>query len=325
MTIHVLKRETFTSQDVCIPIQDMELDTSNASYSGALKIRLEGNIEAPLIAVLGGISAGRTISGPEGWWRQIVGKDQAIDLNQYCVLGIDFLPGDDEASKHAFITTGDQARALTCALKHLDRTQFHAIIGSSYGGMVALQFAARYPDLVGRIAVYGASHHASQMSVARRSLQRKIIRLASRLGDASAGLALARELAMTTYRSHEEFEARFTAPEPGKNGEIAAGVNDYLAARGGAFQTVMTAERFMTLSRSIDLHTVHPEDVSIPAYLLACRQDQIVPVSDMRKLQARLQGTAILTEFDSIYGHDAFLKETGIVSAFLQSALNGGE
>jgi homoserine O-acetyltransferase len=43
---------------------------------------------------------------------------------------------------------------------------------------------------------------------------------------------------------------------------------------------------------------------------IAVREDQLVPVADMRAMCARLP-QARLHEISSVYGHDAFLKEAG--------------
>jgi len=49
-------------------------------------------------------------------------------------------------------------------------------------------------------------------SALAQGVQRRTVRFGIRHGDAAAGLELARALAMTTYRSAEEFSARFSAP-----------------------------------------------------------------------------------------------------------------
>ncbi len=48
--------------------------------------------------------------------------------------------------------------------------------------------------------------------------------------------------------------------------------------------------------------------VAVPATLVAVREDQLVPLADMRALSARLP-QARLHELSSVHGHDAFLKE----------------
>ncbi len=58
--------------------------------------RLVGNPAAPVIAALGGISAGRAVvdtANEKGWWSDIIGPGRALDSRGYRILGIDFLGG----------------------------------------------------------------------------------------------------------------------------------------------------------------------------------------------------------------------------------------
>jgi len=126
-------------------------------------------------------------------------------------------------------------------------------------------------------------------------------------------MKLARELAMTTYRTAEEFAHRFelaeTASSPSK-----FDICDYLGSRGDAFAELMDAERFLALSESIDLHRVEPEEISTPTLLMSAISDQLAPLSDMRELRDRLAGPSELYTFTSLFGHDAFLKEYDAMS-----------
>jgi homoserine O-acetyltransferase len=49
--------------------------------------------------------------------------------------------------------------------------------------------------------------------------------------------------------------------------------------------------------------------VFVPTTVVAVREDQLVPLEDLRALAARLP-LGRLYEISSIYGHDAFLKES---------------
>jgi len=81
------------------------------------------------------------------------------------------------------------------------------------------------------------------------------------------------------------------------------------------------AESFLALSESIDLHAADAALVRTPATLVAVREDQLVPVGDMRALAARLAGPHELVEINSIFGHDAFLKESAVLNPILARAL----
>ncbi|HMA00234.1 MAG TPA: homoserine O-succinyltransferase [Steroidobacteraceae bacterium] len=289
--------------------------------------RLEGPAHAPVVAVLGGISAHRHLIAPHGWWPTTVGPNLGVDSTRFRVLGLDYLGGlggsstpDGEAGFPP-VSANDQADVLRHVVLHLGLDSLHAIVGASYGGMVALCFAARHPALSRRIVVVSAADRPQILSTAWRSVQRQIVREAIARGDGPSGLKLARALAMATYRSQAEFAMRFSGA-PVRNAErFRFPVEGYLFARGDDYVQKYRAESFLALSESIDLHEVDAAQVRTPATLIAVREDQLVPFGDMQALAARLGGPARLVEINSIFGHDAFLKESAVLNPILQKAL----
>ena len=202
-------------------------------------------------------------------------------------------------------------------MNHLGVKSLRAIVGASYGGMVALAFGERYPERVSQLLVVSASDRTHPMSTAWRSVQRRIVRFAIECGRPADGLKLARALAMSTYRSSEEFAARFSgSPRPTANGFVFP-VEEYLVARGEDYAARYQPDAFMCLSESIDLHRVDAGRIFVPVTAIAVREDQLVPVADMRAMAARLPN-ARLHEISSVYGHDAFLKEGEQLKPHLQ-------
>ncbi len=294
--------------------------------------RLVGPSGSPVIAALGGISAGRgviDVDGEKGWWGDIVGPNKALDTTGYRILGLDFLGGSGgttgpRAGQSDFpsIASQDQAEILRRVLTHLKLTSLEAIVGASYGGMVALAFAERWPELVKRIVVISAAHRPHPMATAWRSVQRAIVRFASQSGQGAEGLRLARALAMATYRSPAEFEQRFSGPATSVDGRFQFPVESYLLSRGDAYAAAYIPEAFVCLSESIDLHRVDAARIRVPTWLVGVIEDQIVPLSEMRALMQSLGGPAHLTELSSLYGHDAFLKETQALRDVFTRALS---
>ncbi|MDY6945056.1 MAG: homoserine O-succinyltransferase [Pseudomonadota bacterium] len=298
--------------------------------------RLVGDPAAPVIAALGGISAGRcvvTTGAEKGWWGDIIGPGRSLDSSRYRILGIDFLGGSGEttgprAGQTDFpsIASQDQAEILRRVVEHLKLAPLAAIVGASYGGMVALAFAERWPELVSRIIVVSAAHRPHPMATAWRSVQRAIVRHAAQNGQGAEGLRLARALAMATYRSPAEFEQRFAGPAKRVDGRFQFPVESYLLSRGDAYAAAYIPEAFVCLSESIDLHQVEPSNIRVPTWLIAVIEDQLVPLSDMRLLQQTLGGPAQLAELSSLYGHDAFLKETqALREVFTRALSNTGD
>lgn len=295
--------------------------------------RLVGDSAAPVVAALGGISAGRAVTdhaGNKGWWGEIIGPDRALDTDRHRILGIDFLGGSGDttgprAGQTDFptIASQDQAEILRRVMQHLQLESLAAIVGASYGGMVALAFAERFPKLVQHIVVISAAHRTHPMSTAWRSVQRAVVRYAAQKGEGAEGLRLARALAMATYRSSAEFEQRFAGPATRVDGRFQFPVESYLLARGDAYAAAYIPEAFVCLSESIDLHQVEPANIEVPTSLVGVIEDQLVPLSDMRTLKDALGAAVELIEVSSLYGHDAFLKEAQVLRQVFTRALSG--
>lgn len=294
-----------------------------------VRARLAGPREAPVIAALGGISADRFVAaesdlgasakgaGRVGWWGVVARPGGGIDLDRFQVLGVDFSPL--APTEPIAITPADQARLVALAMDAAGVERLHAFAGASYGGMVALAFARLYPARVERLVMVSAAHRPHPMATAWRGVQRRILKFAAAAGRPQEGVALARQLAMTTYRTPEEFAQRF------KPGILDAGedsdVCGYLIARGEAYAALASPARFQSLSAAIDRHLEVPEAVTTPALLIASRTDRLVPLEDMRELSERLGGPAELLVIDSVVGHDSFLKDADLFAPHLRAWL----
>jgi homoserine O-acetyltransferase/O-succinyltransferase len=291
--------------------------------------RLVGESSRPLVVAMGGISAHRRVFDADepraGWWHEVVGPGRALDTTRCRVLGIDFLGGSGESTRPLpnvpppSIASLDQAVALAALLDHLQIAQVGAILGASYGGMVALAFGQRFPQRVRRLVVISAADRAHPMATAWRCVQRATVRFAIEKGDARGGLILARALAMATYRSAEEFAARFSGEPVRRDGRFVFPVEEYQFARGADYAEKYQPEAFLCLSESIDLHRVDAASIDVPTSVIAVREDHLVPIEDMRALAARLPN-ARLHELSSPHGHDAFLKEAGQLRPILACA-----
>ncbi len=294
---------------------------------------LSGEPGQPVVLALGGISATRQVIAPDGgrggWWHEVVGPGKSLDTQRVALLGMDYIGGSGASTGPAAgqpfpcISSYDQALAIVRLLDHLGIARLAAIVGASYGGMVALAFGERYPERVARLFVISAADSAHPMATAWRCIQRNIARLGLAAGCATPALELSRALAMSTYRSPEEFAARFRKPPRMEAGRPVFAVEEYLNARGRDYAARYRPESFICLSESIDLHQVDATRVMVPTEVVAVREDQLVPIADMRALTARLPD-ARLHEISSLLGHDAFLKEAEQLRGIL-SLIHSGE
>ena len=166
---------------------------------------------------------------------------------------------------------------------------------------------------------FSAAHRAHPQATAWRGIQRRILQFAVDAGRPEEGVSLARELAMTTYRTAEEFHNRFETTAPQAVGG-AYPVCEYLTARGQAYRTHTTPARWVSMSDSLDRHSVTPEAITTPVTLIGFTSDRLVPIDDIRELAARLPTLWRFVEAPSLYGHDAFLKEDAFVGDILRAA-----
>lgn len=311
--------------DLTIPVPpSFRLASGQRLGQTAITARLQGRPGAPLLIVAGGLSAGRFVHRTEtnglGWWSGAVSRRGPVDLNRLQVLAFDYPPQAAAGAAPVTITTADQARLMALALDHLEIDRVAAFVGCSYGGMIALAFAELFPLRAEQLVVISAAHRAHPQATAWRGIQRRILQLAVAAGREAEGVALARELAMTTYRTAEEFGDRFGGPAPGTAGQ-AYPVCDYLIARGRAYRGQTTPARWLSLSDSLDRHRVTPEAIIAPVTLLGFTSDRLVPIDDLRELARRLPTLFRFVEAASPYGHDAFLKEDARVGEVLRTAL----
>lgn len=295
--------------------------------ANGVRYELTGPAGAPVVAVLGGISASRHVtSSPAdprpGWWEDAVGDNRAIDVSKFRIISLDYLwqlPGKPP------ITTDDQARALAAALDHAGIDRLHALVGASYGGMVALAFGAAFPTRVGRLIVISAAHESDPMATALRHLQRRVVELGAAVGRERDGLSIARGIAMTSYLTPRYLEERLGYDGHDDARALENRIGRYLKTRGEQFAEDWTSEKYNSLSLSLDLHSVRPEDIEVPTSIIAVSSDRLVPLAQSRELARRLAGPSQLIELDSSLGHDAFLGDWQRVAPFVNALLSSGQ
>lgn len=296
--------------------ESFRLESGEPLAAAGVVGRLHGPGRGPLVVVAGGISSDRFAAR---WWSWAVRAGGPIDLNRARVLAFDLLPGRDDPG--VTLTTADQARLLALLLDGIDEPIVDAFVGASYGGCIGLAFAAAFPERIGQLVAISAAHRSHPAATAWRGVQRRLLAFARDCDREAEGIALARELAMATYRTPEEFGLRFGPTPPRRAGEPYP-VCDYLIARGAAYAEATSASRWIALSDSLDRHAVSPGAIRCPLTVVGFTSDRLVPVEDSRELAERAPDLRAFVEAPSIFGHDAFLKERERVGRVLHDALS---
>jgi homoserine O-acetyltransferase len=289
---------------------------------------LVGAAHAPVMLALGGISANHHVvshagDASPGWWERLGGPGRPFDLATRQLLGVELGDGGraHDGRPATVVTTHDQAAAIVDLLDDLGIDRLDAVIGASYGGMVALALAERWPERVQRLVVISAAHETHPMATALRVAQRQVVELGLATGRAAECMAIARGIAMTTYRTTREFDGRFElTPTPTERG-AEFDVERYLRRAGERFAERMRPERFLALSLSADLHRVTPERILVRSTVIAAQGDTLVPPGQLRTLARRLPRLDAFMSLRTRFGHDAFLTEPARLARLLATAL----
>jgi homoserine O-acetyltransferase len=299
------------------------------------------------------------------WWPQLVGPNQPFDTTHYCVIGVNVLGScygsTGPCSKHPqkpeqlygsdfpLVTIKDIVRTQARLLDHLGIERLHTVIGGSIGGMQALSWAVDFPERIERCIAIGAAP-LSAMGLALNHLQRQAIRNdpAWRGGDYApdqlpvAGLALARGIALCSYKSAKLFSERF-ARRPDRSGEDPLSsltarydIAGYLDYQGSIFTPRFDANSYLVLSKAMDTFDLAHGNRSATSLEAALRRirarlllvgissDWLFPASDVRALAwaARAAGVkANYAELDSSHGHDGFLAEAAQLAPIIKAHL----
>ena len=303
----------------------IELDLRHAGPRRiTLRYELLGAAGLPVVFVAGGISAHRHVVASEtfpetGWANALAGAGRALDPARRRILAFDYVGADGNLDLP--LETTDQADAVAHLLDALGIDRLHAFVGYSYGALVGLQLAARHPGRLHTLVAVSGAHRAHPYAAAWRALQRKAVALGQLQCADAQGLSLARQFAMLSYRTPEEFSERFDAAPEIINGRVRCAAEDYLDAAGAQYVARTPVTAYLRLSESIDLHRIDPAQVAVPTVVVAVEGDRLVPLVDSVTLVEGLGIRGQLRVLRSPYGHDAFLKETDRIDAILVAVL----
>lgn len=289
-------------------IKITNLQLLHGSYLSELEVHYNcyGSPSKPAIVVLGGISSSRNI---HEWWGALFGEGRPLDLDQYYVVGVDYIANQD-AQTPKLISPFDQAKVIDRVIDKLTNNKVEAIIGSSYGGMVALACALVFPTKINKLICVAAAHRNTQQSIAQRQIQQQILSLGLRTGETKEAISIARQLGLITYRSESEIETRFDSLRYIDEQTVTFDVINYLKYQGEKFANTFNIEKYRSLSQSIDLHKINPKDIHTKGLFIGIDSDRLVPPQLVEECATSCKGQSDFKLIHSQFGHDGFLLET---------------
>lgn len=299
------------------------------------------------------------------WWPQLFGAGGVFDLARDCVIGVNAVgscygstgprsvnprTGEAYGADFPVVSVADMVRAEAMLLDRLGVERLRAVVGGSVGGMRALRWAVDYPERVGRCVAVGAAPLGA-LGLALNHLQRQAITNdpAWRGGrydpeaQPAAGLALARSLAMCSYKSAELFEERFArrpdraGGDPHRSLAERFDVAGYLDHQGRTFTSRFDANSYLVLTKAMDTFDLargHESEaaalgrVAARVLLVGIESDWLFPAESVRALAARMRAAGVDCRYEELHtshGHDGFLADAHLLAPLLRAALEDEE
>jgi homoserine O-acetyltransferase len=301
------------------------------------------------------------------WWPRLFSQEGLLDTDHNCVIGINLVgscygstgpasidpasinpasinpgTGDPYGPQFPLVSIRDNVRLQVRLLEELNIHRLKLVIGASIGGMQAIEWAIQFPQRVERVVSIGAAP-LQAMGLGLNHLQRQMIQLdpAWKGGrylpgqPPRQGLALARALAVCTYKSAELFEHRF-ARKPDRGGEDPWAsfheqgqglsgprfdIAGYLDYQGERFVERFDANAYLAITRMMD--TFDPargyasaeaafRRIEAEVMLVGISSDWLFPAAQIAEMAASMLQAGVRCdhrELISSHGHDAFLAE----------------
>ncbi len=287
------------------------------------------------------------------WWSSILGPGKAFDTDKYLVvcanilgscygttgpMSIDPATGEPYGVRFPQVTIRDSvALHLQMVKEALGARSVACVVGGSLGGMQALEWAFLGGPQFVRSAVViacGARHTAWQIGISET--QRQAIYADpnwqggafDRTSPPVQGLAVARQIAMFSYRTPHGFDTKFGRAQS-EDGRFE--VRRYLEYQGQKFLSRFDALTYVRLTEKMDTHDVGRgrggveaalRSLGQPVLVLGIDSDVLYPLHEQEEM-ATLIPQGELKVVQSREGHDGFLLEQqqvgGAIGQFLRA------
>jgi homoserine O-acetyltransferase len=304
------------------------------------------------------------------WWPELFAPGALLSLQRDCVVCVNLLgscygstgpssvdpeTGQVYGSRFPLVSIRDNVRAQTCLLDSLGIKRLRLVLGGSIGGMQALDWAILNPERVVRALIIGVAP-VSAMGLALNHLQRQAILQDPEWAGGNyltqrqprRGLALARQIAMLSYKSAGLFDERF-GRNPNRKGtgriledpwsldELGGGlvggrfdIGGYLDYQGQRFVDRFDANAYLAILRTMDTWdplrgcasaTEAFSRIRARISFVGISSDWLFPPEEVRHFAYTVRSAGVQADYREMttnHGHDAFLAEQAELIRLLQ-------
>ncbi|KAH9109352.1 hypothetical protein LEN26_001586 [Aphanomyces euteiches] len=288
----------------------------------------------------------------DSWWGSLLGDGKPFDTSKYLVVCANVLgscygttgptsinpaTGKRYGASFPDVTIRDTVRLhQRLVLEEIGATKIAGVVGGSLGGMQALEWGILGKDIVQKLAVIacGARHTGWQIGVSEVQRQAIYRDPMYKNGDydvaspPNKGLALARQIAMISYRTHRVYDEKFGRERQPDDPEKFT-VESYLHHQGEKFLTRFDANSYIAVTKMMDTHDIGRDrggleaacrELKMPVLIAGIDSDVIYPLTEQQQLHDLIPHSSFCV-IESPHGHDGFLLEQDAVGEAFTSFL----
>ncbi|WP_282015463.1 homoserine O-acetyltransferase MetX [Marinifilum flexuosum] len=281
------------------------------------------------------------------WWAGLFGENDFFNPKDYFIVCANFLgscygttgplsqnPENGQAYYHDFpqLTVRDLVAAHEILRKHLNIKRIHMMIGSSLGGMQALEWAYLLNGKLDNLVVLASNAKHSPWGIAFNESQRMSIEVDPTWKESNDeaglnGMRVARSIALLSYRTYATYDHSQQENENDKTDDYRA--SSYQRYQGEKLARRFNAYSYWHLSKIMDSHDVGRNrgglgnalnEIKSRTLVIGVDSDQIFPINEQKFIADNIPQAQYL-EIHSLYGHDGFLLEQEQLTKVLQSFL----
>ncbi|PAU94491.1 homoserine O-acetyltransferase [Aliifodinibius salipaludis] len=281
------------------------------------------------------------------WFQGIFSKGKALDPNKHFIICPNVLgscygssgptsinPETEKPYRADFpkVTIRDIVRLQQQLFDELDINKIELVIGGSMGGMQALEWCIMDERPQSAVLVgMGEKHRPWAIGISHT--QRQAIYndpswdggFYSEDDPPKKGLALARMIAMNSYRHPSDFDKKFGRRL--QEGKSQYEVESYLSYQGKKLVDRFDAVSYVRLTQAMDSHDIRRSrpkirktiaGLTIPIAVVGIDSDMLYPAKECQDLANQLPNSRY-KEITSPHGHDAFLIEFDQLNSIVKS------
>ena len=309
-----------------------------------------------------------TVDCQQGWWDSYIGPGKAVDTERYFVICANWLggcygstgptsinPATGKPYGNAFpsVRTSDVVRSQALLLDGLGIKKLHAVIGSSVGGLIAINFATLLPERVNLVVPVATGPRTTVLT--RLTLFEQVLAIENdphfKGGDyydgekPEYGLALARMISHKTFVHLDAIERRARGEVKQCADQLAwyrvgHNVESYMLHQGKKFVKRFDANTYLRIA-DMWLRFDPLRDAGVSSYeelfarsraaghhylVFSIDSDFCFYPEEQAELTSHLERAGVSSMHITVHsskGHDSFLLEPELYTPHLVYALEG--